>query len=113
MSRFVTRPPMPEPLSDSMFTLWSCAMRRTRGDDFRRRRSSTEPGTRLAGAPLADGYGERPVAGDAGAALASAGADDGAAGAATAPPSASASPAAPIRPTTLSTATVSPSLTLI
>ena len=45
MSCLVTRPPMPDPAICAMSTLCSCAMRRTSGDDFCRRRSSV----RLAG----------------------------------------------------------------
>ena len=43
MSFFVTRPLMPVPLICRMSTLCSFAIRRTSGDDLRRRNSSIDP----------------------------------------------------------------------
>src|SRR6185369_4174286 len=83
-------------------------MRRTTGDDLRRRRSSTVPPGREA-PPFVTGYGigTDPDGGPGRVTAAADGVGAASVGASTD------SPAAPIRPTTLSTATVSPSLTLI
>src|SRR5215203_2921596 len=129
MSCFVTRPPMPEPCSARMSMWCSFAIFRTRGDDLARRCSSLDgtlwpsTGPSIPGAGAATGA--LPASDDGAGASVCAGALFGngdpsacgcaAAGAAAAAPerAGSASPSAPIVATTLLTATVSPSFTVI
>jgi hypothetical protein len=130
-SFFVTRPEIPDPLSEVMSTPCSAAIRLTSGEDFVRRRSSREPGGGDPGT-IAGNPGEvvRPSACGAGAGVAiaeraagaSAGlpvfpssrlADDSGTGAAGAGAVTAAFTSVSSRATTAFTGTVSPSWTRI
>src|SRR5262245_37670961 len=56
MSFFVTRPEIPVPVSEAMSTLFSCAIRRTSGEERVRIRSSREAAP-VGGDPVREGEG--------------------------------------------------------